>query len=390
MKSLNKREKGMFRLGIVTFFLGMVVMAAILSMYLYVFHGGRVISEKTYDYYTGIDKDFGKYYSMEAIIDENSLYPIDEDKYDQTLSNSIISLTGDKYAEYYTSEEYTKIEKKYLEPYTGIGIAVSNKEGDFTITKVLTGSPAADEGLKSGDIITKVDGKTPKSTDTLSEMLTGKAGEAVELTVKRNNDKKSYTLYRAEVENKTVTYKILDEDNKIGYIKISSFANGTSDDFEKALKYFSDMQYERIVIDLRDNSGGIMKEGIDVADQLLPACKIITLKDNDNDSKVYNSDDHQTKLKYDLLVNGETASAAEIVACAVKENGGGKVIGSTTFGKGLVQGTYELDDGSVLKITVKEYFSPKGNKINGIGVEPDTFAGDDEMLDKGIETLLTD
>jgi carboxyl-terminal processing protease len=180
--------------------------------------------------------------------------------------------------------------------------------------------------------------------------------------------------------------------HNIGYIWISAFQKNTASEFQTELSAMEDRGVKGVVIDLRGNGGGYTSQGIKTADQLLPACTITSMQKNSGPRKYYNSDETCTKLKYVVLVNGETASSAEIVAAAIQDNNGGKLIGSRTFGKGVVQSEYHLDDGSAVRLTVMQYFTPDGKKINEKGIKPDITVrqesgNSDRQLERAISEL---
>lgn len=390
-KGRTVRVSSLWRLGILAFVCGILVTLAFMVVYVDVLHKGRIVTESTYSYYKGLDSEFGKYYEMEKIIRKNSLYKYDDSKLDSTVAGAVIGTVNDKYAEYLTKGEFTKFKRKYLDSYTGIGVATEvNSDGHIVITKVIANGPAEESGIKAGDIITKIDGEAPKSLEDASDKITGRAGTSVTVEISRNGKKKSYVMDRADVEDQSVTYSKYDKSHKIGYIKIDRFRNGTTDELKDAVRDLKDDGYRKILIDLRGNTGGIMKEGIDSANLLLPECKILTVKDNKGKKKVYNSDASSEDVEFAVLVDGNTASSAEIFAGAVKDNKAGKIIGSRTYGKGLIQELYKLKDGSVLRLTVQEYYSPNGNRINDVGIEPDIGASSSEDAAKiGSEYLIS-
>lgn len=381
----------LWRLGILAFVLGIVVTLAFMVVYVDVVHGGRMVKESTYSYYKALDSEFGKYYEMETLIKKNSLYKSDTSKLDSAVSSAVLGTINDKYAEYLTKDEYSRFERKYLDSYTGIGVATEQKtDGSIVITKVLANSPAEGSGIKAGDIITKINGSKPKDLEDASDKITGKAGTSVTVEISRKGSTKSFVMDRAAVEDESVTYSKYDTAHRIGYIKIDRFRNGTTDELKDAVRALRDDGYKKILIDLRGNTGGIMKEGVDSADLFLPGCRILTVKNNKGKEKVYNSDESTEDVDYVVLVDGDTASSAEIFAGAVKDNKGGKVVGTRTYGKGLIQELYKLNDGSVLRMTVQEYYSPNGGKIDGVGIEPDIkVSGSEDAAKVGSEYLIS-
>lgn len=351
-----------------------------LKIFLSTDSGGRIVSSKTLKYYKELDENWGKYYQIQKTIDQSGLYKTDRKKLDKAVAESIISSSPDPYAQYMTKDEYDSFSRKYIDSYTGIGISVEEGEGGHPqVGRVIEGGTAEEQGLKSGDKILTVDGHRVSSVKEASARLRGKAGTSVDLVVNRGGSQLKFRVARAEVQDKALEYRIYDKSSGTGYIHMMTFREGTSEELDRAIKDLKDQDCKKVIIDLRGNPGGIAREGIKCADLLLPACRIITVKKLSGKEKIYNSDSSNEQISYVLLTDGETASAAEILACAVKDNKGGKIIGSKTYGKGLIQGIYPQKDGSVLKITTEEYISPSGEKINGKGIEPDISASGDPV-----------
>ena len=224
------------------------------------------------------------------------------------------------------------------------------------------------------------------NVDDAISAIEGKQFTRLEIIVDRDGKEKKFTLYRQKVEQESVDYKVYRGD--IGYVSISAFSKGTCDDFNTAVNDLKRQGCTKLIIDLRSNGGGITDEGIGLADRLLPACRIISCRySNKDEDEIENSKASNIGMKYVLLVNENTASASEIVTSAVKDNKGGKVIGQRTYGKGLIQRIKSFDDGSAMKYTIGEYYSPKGKKINGKGVEPDIKASDDNIMSAAAAAL---
>lgn len=348
-----------------------------------------MVSASKYEYYRELEKSFGKYYSMEESIQEDALYSVDEKKRDQYLAQSILRSLKDPYGTYYTKDEYAKLERMYSDSYSGIGIALKSEKGQLIISHVIKDSPAEKGGLRAKDQIISVDGKHPKSVQNASELIGGESGSDVTLELNRSGQTVTVTLTRQEVEENSVDYKFLhgETGTKIGYIRIRHFREGTSDEFQHAIEAMEDGKPVGVIIDVRSNPGGIKDEGVQCADALLSSGKILIEKNKSGEKKVSEADGESADFKYVVLVNGKTASAAEIFAGAIQVNDGGKLIGTKTYGKGVIQSVIQMDDGSAFKFTTEEYFLPDGSAINGKGIQPDIRVPSRDALDKGIEEL---
>ena len=194
-------------------------------------------------------------------------------------------------------------------------------------------------------------------------------------------------LTREEIEIDSVGYAVSEDDPEVGYIHISIFRKGTDREFKSAVKALKKKGCRKFIVDLRDNGGGLTDVSVEIADYLLPACVIMTDVTKNGSETVYNSDEKSADLDMVVLVNGNTASASEILTGAIKENGAGTVIGSKTYGKGVTQVSKTFSDGSAVKLTVSEYLTPKGNHVSGKGITPDIEASDEDILDKALEEL---
>lgn len=354
-----------------------------------VFHSTGLISSGKLSYYKGLDEKYGKYYSLERSIEKKGLYSIDEKKRDKYLAQGLIRSIKDPYAQYYTKSEYEKIQRSYSGSYSGVGIEITEKSEKLTVTHVIKDSPAQKGGVRKGDELLSVDGKSVDNVDKASKAIVGEEGTDVQLLLKRGGQKISVTLTRSEVEEDSVSYRYYSgtDGQRIGYIKIRRFRENTSEDFENAINTITENDVDGIIIDVRDNSGGLKDEGVKCADILLPSGKILIERDKNGKKKVRKSDGNEAEFRYVVLVNGGTASSAEIFAGAIKVNKGGKLIGSKTYGKGVIQSIVELEDGSAYKYTTEEYLLPDGSSIDGKGIQPDIKVKSSEILAQGIKEL---
>lgn len=294
---------------------------------------------------------------------------------------------GDKYSSYMTKEEYQSYETSVTGQFEGIGITFQeNKKGEYVIISTVKGSPAEKAGFKPKDVILKVDGKEYDNVDKMAAAIKGRKGTQVKLTIKRKDKEKTISVIRDEIVMETVEHKMLDK--KTGYIKIISFESNTARDYEKAFEDLEKKNMKSFILDLRDNGGGLVDQAVDITDTLLSKSVITYMEDRNGKRDYYRSDESCTQLPYVILVNENTASASEIMTAAVKDKGKGKIVGQKTYGKGVVQVSNSLPDGSGYKITVMQYFSPNGNRINNKGVTPDyKVKGKKQQLERA-EKLL--
>jgi len=331
-----------------------------------------------------------------GIIDEQSIYEPNDEDVIEGIYKGIFESLDDDYATYYTKDEYEKFLETATGEYVGIGAYVAMNENGYTyIVSPMKGSPAEKVGLKTGDIFYKIDGKdvTDKGSDEIAAMLKGKEDTKVKVKVARDgeDDYLSFTIVRKKIESITVAHKVL-EDN-IGYIQVASFDDITVKQFQEALKELQKEKVEGLVIDLRDNPGGNLDVVVEMLDMFLPKDSMIVYTKNKagqvtSEYKAQSND--FTSIPMCVLINGNSASASEIFAANVKDHKLGKLIGTTTFGKGIVQTVTRLTDGSAIKFTTAKYFTPEGLDIHKKGVEPDIEIelNLDDYRDKKIDSQL--
>lgn len=323
------------------------------------------------EYYQGLDRAYGKYYELITMIDEEALADYDPQKITDKVLKKVVAGLNDPYAEYYTAEEYEQFQKKYAKSYVGIGVAVGEKDGKVYVGSVTTDSPAEEAGIKPGDIIVAVDDVKVDGVDDAVHKIAGENGTEVKVTVSRDSKQEDFVMSRGKVINKSVEYREMYPQHHIGYIAISGFKKDTANEFRLAVKDLKNADYDKVIIDLRGNGGGSTESAYKLADMLLPECEILSYVNSKGEKTVKKSDASTLGVEYVLLVDENSASASEMVAGAVKDNKGGKLIGCTTYGKGVTQITRKFKDGSALKITIEEFFRPSGKKINEVGIEPD-------------------
>lgn len=338
---------------------------------------------------------------INALIDRYYLYEdeVDADALVEGIYSGYASALGDPYTEYYDKEEAQALLENTNGEFSGIGATLTQASGDtgVTIVNVYKDSPADKAGLKAGDILYQVDDHEVAGEDleTVVSWVKGETGTEVTLKVRRDGEELSVTAVRDTIEVQTVEYE-MKEDN-IGYLSVSEFDKVTYDQFSEALDSLEEQGMEGLVIDLRNNPGGNLDTVTDMLRLLLPKGTIVSIKDKDGNTEELTCDgEHEFTKPLAVLVNQYSASASEIFSGAVQDYGTGQIVGVTTYGKGVVQQLTDLGDGTYLKLTIAEYYTPSGRSINGIGVEPDVeveYKYDendpdaDNQLDRAIEVV---
>ena len=338
---------------------------------------------------------------IRALADKYYLYDIDEDKLADGICKGYTEALDDEYTVYYDEEETKALLESTSGTYGGIGAVMTADEdtGYVKILSVYSDSPAEKAGLQAGDILTAVDGEDIGGQD-LSDVVSkikGEKGTEVKLTISRTGESQSQelTAQRDEIEAQTVEYEM--KENQIGYLRITEFDSVTLDQFNNAMSDLRSQGMEKLVIDLRSNPGGNLDTVCDILRTMLPKGTIVYTEDKDNNRTDYtNDEDHTFDLPLVVLVDGSSASASEIFTGAVQDYGIGTIVGTKTYGKGVVQQLFDLQDGTYLKITVSQYFTPKGRTIQKKGIEPDVTVeyekneenpSADNQLDKALEIL---
>lgn len=315
---------------------------------------------------------------LEELIDEEYLDEKDESSLREGLYAGLLAGLKDPYSTYYTAEQYKELNTSNEGSYVGIGAVLQKDDtGGAKIIQLYEGGPGEQAGLRKGDVIKAVDGAdvTDKETSDIASMVRDSENASVMLTIQRENEEKTrdVKVEIRDVEIQTVSHEMLSGDT--GYIRISEFSEVTSNQYKKAFADLKDQGMKKLVVDLRDNPGGLLTAVCGVLRQILPEGLIVYTEDK-NGKREEEICDGKNELDMPLavLVNGNSASASEIFAGAVKDYGIGTIVGTTTYGKGVVQTIQPLTDGSAVKITIAKYFTPKGNDINKKGITPDVEA----------------
>lgn len=333
---------------------------------------GRIASKLTY-----IQTLIDKYYLQQDGEEQ------DMEEAEDFIYTAYVYSLGDPYSAYYNKEESASLEEENSGEYCGIGVQISQniKTGLITIVRVFKDSPAEEAGMLPGDIVYKVDGE-PVTGEDLSLLvknnIKGEEGTTVKIEVYRGEEAGfvEMDMRRRMVQDPTVESEMLED--QIGYIAVSSFEEVTVEQFKKAVDELSSQGMEGLVIDMRNNGGGLVQSAREMADYLLADEKdgepveIVTFKGKGvPDSTFYCKDGHQVDIPITVLVNGQSASSSEIFTGAMQDNGAATIVGTTTFGKGIAQGVFNMADGSSLKLTTAYYYVPSGKCIHEIGIEPD-------------------
>ena len=339
--------------------------------------------------------------AIQELIDKYYLYSdeVNTETLQDYLVKGYVNGLQEPYSVYYDKAETTTLFESTSGTFGGIGVGImqDNTSGLVTFTKIYKDSPGEKAGFKEGDIVYKVNGEdvTGLDLDTIVSQIRGEIGTKVEITVVRDGEEYTGTATRALIENDTVEYEM--KQDKLGYIQVTGFEEVTLKQFEEALDDLNKQGMKGLIIDLRSNPGGNLSTVVDMVDLILSEGTIVSIKDKNGTGNVYTAKkDNKLTVPLVVLINGYSASASEIFAGAVKDHKLGTLVGTTTYGKGIVQNIYPLNDGTCLKITSAEYFTPNGTNIHGIGVAPDVeieYEYDennpekDNQLEKAIEVL---
>ncbi|NCB41293.1 MAG: S41 family peptidase [Clostridia bacterium] len=334
--------------------------------------GSFYLSEEDYTHYEYLKETYEKADLLRAYILENYYIELDEEDLNLGILRGLFEGLDDPYSYYMTAQEYESILISLTGEYSGIGVTLSpNEEGFIEVIAPTEGTPAEEIGIKSGDVITKVDGVAYSGAeiDVAAAAIRGRSGTKVTITILRAGEENDFTIERKTILSKTVKSDILDDN--IGYIRISSFEESTYPDFKEQLSSMEEKNVAGLVIDLRDNPGGLVDSCIDIADLLMDKGTVVYSENQAGERDYYNVKDGSTSIPYVLLVNGGTASSAEILCAGIQDNAEGKVVGTLTYGKGIIQQMEQLSDGSAVNLTILQYFSPNGRVIHRIGITPD-------------------
>lgn len=325
--------------------------------------------------------------NIKTMLKKYYLKDIDEEKLNEAAIEGYVAGLGDPYTEYIPKEDMEDYTSNLLGNYVGIGIymAVNTQKNVIQVLTPIKGSPAEESGILSGDIILSVDGVkyTGDDMSSASDAIKGEEGTTVKIEILRGEETKTFEITRKKVITNPVEAKKLE--NNIGYIQITSFDEETAKDFKSKFETLQEQKITSLIIDLRNNGGGLVDEALEIADYIVPKGKeVLITVDKDQKEKIEKTkEDVLIDMPIVVLVNEYTASSSEILSGALKDLNEATIVGTTTYGKGVIQQLFKLRDGSGLKVTTHEYYTPNRNKINGVGIEPNEIV----ELPKGTNIL---
>lgn len=406
LKKLIKKAKRKGRLqGAIICFVIMCVLVAGGMYYIYnllsynYYAASRLVQSSGQDILD--EESYNKINEIYSYIKADYLFDYTEDQVVDGIYSGMLSSLGDEYSVYYTSEEYQNVMSSGQESYCGVG-AYLTYDADKKETKIvrpMMNSPAEQAGLIKGDVIVEVNGESVlgMDSDVVSSKVRGEEGTTVHLKIRRgDSDYLEFDIVRKSIVADSVSYQVIDDN--IGLISIETFADQTDEEFAEAITRLESQGISSLIIDLRSNGGGFVDSAFNIADRILGRGTVITVKDKaGNEYNMDSDEENKLNLPIVILVDGYTASASEILTGALKDHGVATVIGTQTFGKGIIQDVIELKDGTGIKITSAEYYTPSGANIHGKGITPDIvleFDADkytkdqtDNQLEKAKEVL---
>lgn len=337
----------------------------------------------------------GKLNAIDSVLESFYFGDVDDETAKDNIYKAYLSSYGDKYTMYYTADEYKALKESTNGKFYGIGaVCQLSGEGGVLLVDVYDNGAGYQAGLRSGDRVVNVDGRdiTDMELSSAVALIKGDKGTSVTLEVIRGTERLTFSAVRDAVEAKTVSYTLLD--NNIGYLSISQFEEVTTKQFKAAVEDLQSQGMKGLVIDIRNNPGGLLDTVVGMLKYMLPDGLIVYTEDKQGNRKEYKGQDNdEFNLPLAVIVNGNSASASEIFAGAIQDYGKGTIIGTQTYGKGIVQTVKPLTDGSAIKFTIAKYFTPKGQDIHGKGVTPDivveygTDADVDTQLDAAIKNV---
>lgn len=332
-----------------------------------------------------------------TLIESKYLWNSDADTLTEGAVRGMLDSLGDKYTTYIDADTMTGFMEQVSGDVYGIGVyTAEDEQGRLVILSPMTDSPAEKAGIEAGDIIRAIDGTSTEgmSLDKAVSMMRGQQGTTVEITIERSGAQQNFTVERFKLGTiKTVDGMLLEDHPQIAYLRISEFSLQTAQEFAEKINELLKEGFSGVILDLRDNGGGEVNAAVEVARVFVPSGPIVHVVSADGKVDTRSATEAQLDVPLVVLVNGNTASAAEILSAALKESGAATLVGTQTFGKGIVQGVYLYGDGTAMKITEAKYLTPKQNDIHGVGIRPDVVidlpedATADMQLEKAIAVL---
>ena len=336
--------------------------------------------------YFQTSKELSKLMEVYEIITNNYNGDIDKNALIEEAINGMLSSVGDKYTGYFDSTSTEEFNEFVTGVYEGIGCKITNYEDKIKVVEVFDNGPSFKAGLLPDDLITSVDNQDVKgmTVEEVSNYIKGKKESSIDVVVLRGENEVKLTIIRGKVDTPVVTSKTFLHNGKlVGYLGISMFSLSSATQFSESLKKLEETEIDSLIIDVRGNNGGYLANVTKIVSELLPKGKVVyQVEKNEVKEKIYDKDDISRDYPIAVLINGSSASASEILAAAIKESYGGYVVGTTTYGKGTVQQTKKLSDGTMIKFTVENWLTPNGNWINDVGIEPTHYVKMEESYYK--------
>lgn len=338
-----------------------------------IYFGGQFLAQMNIALPFGMSNT-AKIRQIEEMLDTYYVEDYDKELAEELMYTGLVAGVGDPYTYYLSADSLAEQVEKNSGHFVGIGVEIyAGDDGYIVVSSVTPGGPAEAAGILAEDKITEVDGEsiTGKTAADVSALVKGEEGTDVTLTIFRESTGEvlEKTVTRQDIQVKTVSWSMMDDN--IGYISITNFRENTYSQFKEALDTLEAEGMEKLVLDLRNNTGGLVKSAHEIGEELLPEGIMVYTMDKEGNREDTLCDDVYNDVPMVVLVNGNSASAAEILAGAIQDTGRGELIGTTTFGKGLVQRLFTLPDGSGLNVTIQKYYTPNGTSIHGVGITPD-------------------
>lgn len=396
-----KELKNKFAAGMIAGVTAVLIGAGIAGYYLHDYCGISLVQTSSGAVYAGENEDgkdkevvddtlTQKLKLLEQCVDQYFLFDgADAQTYRDSIYKGFMAALDDPYSCYYTAEEYIQLMESTSGSYEGIGVVVTQNVQTkiITVVRPFEGCPGAEAGILPGDVIVEVDGEDISGQDlsTVVSKMKGQEGTTVELRIYRETEGAyfDFTVERRRIEVPTVASEMLEDG--IGYIQVTEFDSVTADQFITAAESLKAQGMKALVVDIRDNPGGLLNIVVDMLDYMLPEGTVVYTEDKNGSRELYTSDgENSFDLPLAVLINGNSASASEIFAGAIQDYGTGTIVGTQSFGKGIVQSILPFNDGSAIKITVSRYFTPGGRCIHGEGITPDV----EEELNEELKTKL--
>lgn len=346
-------------------------------------------------YYTGRPSSMFEFFRTLEIIESHYAEDVDKNAIFDGALKGMVSTLGDKHSTYLGGDLYKDFSAQMSGTYAGIGVYIASTDDGILIAGVMEGSPAEEAGLQRGDILVSIDGTSVADykLEDVSQHIRGPVDTSVDLVVRRDGEEKSFTVQRRQIHVPTVAGKMVDGTD-VGYIRVAVFSEGTADDFTKEFTKLREQGMNKLILDLRDNPGGIVEQAVGVASNFVPPdSTIVSYTEQDGKVDQYTTQGTEDPIPLVVLVNENSASASEIIAGAVQDMKLGPIVGVKTYGKGTVQGVFPVDSSSAVKVTVAKYRTTNGREIDGVGIEPDVVVPltpsdpEDSQFEKALEII---